>query len=226
MGKMIEFPAQAGQLAGYLAEPAPGTSNGRGVVVLQEWWGLVPHICDVADRFAGAGYTALAPDLWRGDKTSKPDEAERMFMALDIGKAESDLRGAVAEVARLTGSKVAVVGLCMGGQLALLAATVHADEVACAVDFYGIHPNVKPNFDKLACPVLGIFGAQDPMVTPEVVSELVRTIEAAGQNIDYTIFDGCSHAFFNDSRPEVYRAGPAAEAWSKTLGFLEQHRAP
>src|SRR5262245_22571078 len=97
MGQRIEMPANGGTVPGYLAEPAGG-GNGRGVVVIQEWWGLVPHIEDVADRFAAEGYVAIAPDLWHGTRTTSPDEAGRLLMGLNVGVAEKDLGGAVAAV--------------------------------------------------------------------------------------------------------------------------------
>jgi carboxymethylenebutenolidase len=225
MGQMIEFPANGGTCPGYLALPAAGNANGRGVVVLQEWWGLVPHIKDVADRFAAEGYAALAPDLWRGERTTNPDEAGRLFMALNIDQAELDLRGAINALkseADLIG-KVGVVGFCMGGKLALLAATTSDNDVGAAVDFYGIHPNIKPDFSRLSCPVMGFFGDQDAFVPPSAVEELARDVDAAGGEFDYTIYPGAGHAFFNDTRPEAYDPSVAADAWERTLSFLSDN---
>src|SRR5919198_1571582 len=142
MGQMIEFPANGGTCSGYLALPKGEGGNRRGVVVIQEWWGLVPHIKDVVDRFAAEGYAALAPDLWHGEQTTNPDEAGRLMMALNVDRAERDLRGAVEALkveAGLSG-QVGVVGFCMGGQLALLAATTSGNQVGAVVDFYGLHP--------------------------------------------------------------------------------------
>lgn len=113
---------------GYLATPESG--SGAGVIVLQEWWGLVPHIKDVADRFAQVGYVALAPDLYQGENTTSPDEAGRLMMALNIEQTAGDLQQAVDYLLKheaVTGDKVGVVGFCMGGQLALLAATVSSN---------------------------------------------------------------------------------------------------
>ncbi len=204
-------------MAGYLARPAK--PNGKGVVVLQEWWGLVPHIKSVADRFAAEGYTALAPDLYRGKSTTSPDEAGRMLMALDIANAEKDLRGAITALAEQGGvkGKVGVVGFCMGGQLALLAATTSADRVGAAVDFYGIHPNVKPDFSKLGAPVLGLFGGKDASVKP---AGLIEAIRAAGKSIEHHTYPDAGHAFFNDARPEVYDKAAADDAWRRTLEFF------
>jgi carboxymethylenebutenolidase len=221
MGTTIEFPANGETMSGYLAEPPAGKANGRGLVVLQEWWGLVPHIKDVADRFAAEGYLVLAPDLWHGERTTNPDEAGRLFMALNVPRVEKDLRGAITALAgRGATGRIGVVGFCMGGQLALYAATTSTDRVGAVVDFYGVHPNVHPDFDKLACPVLGLFGEEDSSVSPEVVHKLADAIREKGGAITTAIYPGAGHAFFNDARPEAYNAAAAADAWKKTLAFL------
>lgn len=210
---------------GYLAVPTAG--SGPGILVLQEWWGLVPHIKDIADRLAAAGYVALAPDLYRGTTTDSPDEAGRMLMALNIEQAAQDLEQAATFLANheaVTGEKLGVVGFCMGGQLALLAATV-SDRIGAAVDFYGIHPNVHPNFSRLKAPVLGFFGEQDSFVTPEAVEQLISQIREAGKTIDTYTYPGAEHAFFNDTRPEVYNAEAASDAWQRTIAFFQDHLA-
>src|SRR5262249_3404206 len=138
-GRMVEFPSNGRTTRGYLAIPVQG--KGPGVLVLQEWWGLVGHIKNVCDRFAAEGVSALAPDLYHGKTANEPDEAGKLFMALNIGEAEKDLRGASAFVAQHSSTaKIAAVGFCMGGQLALFAATLDPTVGAC-VNFYGIHPN-------------------------------------------------------------------------------------
>jgi carboxymethylenebutenolidase len=220
MGEMIEFAANGGTLPGYLATPE--NPNGKAVVVLQEWWGLVPHIQDVADRFAAAGYLALAPDLYRGERTTDADVAGRQMMSLDIERAEKDLRGAIAAAAERAGvERVGVIGFCMGGQLALLAATASPSAVGAAVDFYGIHPKIKPDFSRLECPVLGLFAENDEYVGAEAVAGLVAAIEGAGKRIEHHIYPGVGHAFFNDARPEAHDAAAAADAWERSLAFLD-----
>jgi carboxymethylenebutenolidase len=208
---------------GYLAVPEAGT--GAGVIVLQEWWGLVPHIKSVADRFAGAGFVALAPDLFEGESTTSPDEAGRLMMALNIEKTAQDLEKAVDYLLSheaVTSSKVGVVGFCMGGQLALLAATV-SDRIGAAIDFYGIHPSVKLDYAQLKAPVLGLFGDQDTFVPLEAVEDLVAAVRHAGKPIETQLYSGAGHAFFNDSRPEAYNEAAAADAWVRSLNFFRQH---
>lgn len=205
---------------GYLAIPEAG--SGAGVIVLQEWWGLVPHIKTVADRFAAAGYVALAPDLYEGETTASPDEAARLFMALNIEKTAQKLE-TIAEFLlnheAVTGSRLGVVGFCMGGQLALLAATV-SDRVGAVVDFYGIHPNVHPDFSRLSAPVLGIFGEQDDFVPPAAVHSLEAAIQQAGGSIETHIYANVGHAFLNNTRPDVYSETAAEDAWQRAIGFL------
>src|SRR3712207_3819727 len=223
-GQMIEFQSNGGTARGYLSLPEGG--RGPGVVVIQEWWGLVPHIKDVADRFAAAGFVALAPDLYHGDVARSPDEAGKMMMALNIARAEKDLRGAVQYLVThdaTAGDSVATVGFCMGGALSLFGASKNPEQVGACVVFYGIHPKVEPDFDNLRAPVLGIFAEKDSFVTPDVVRALEDTMRAHGRVIETHIYPGTDHAFFNDARPEVYDAEAAADAWRRTVEFFREH---
>jgi carboxymethylenebutenolidase len=224
MGGMIEYRANGGTAQGYLARPDTG-GVGRGVIVIQEWWGLAPHIKDLAERFARLGYTALAPDLWDGKVTTDPDEAGRMFMALRIDDAARKLSGAVAALhGHGASGKVAVVGFCMGGQLALYAAGALPDHIGAVVDFYGVHPHVRPDYDRIKAPVLGIFGEKDEFVTPAAAREIQANVEAAGGHMESHLYPA-GHAFFNDARPEAYHAASAADAWQKVQDFLARNLA-
>jgi len=219
---MIELDANGRSVSGYLSKPASGT--GPGLLVIQEYWGLVDHIKQVADRLADAGFVALAPDLYHGESADGPDDAGRRMMALDIEAAGVELCGAASHLLALDAvapKKVAALGFCMGGQLALSAATAHA-EVSAAVDFYGIHPSVTPDFSKLSGPVLCHFAKKDEYVTEENARALVSSIEAAGGDVSAHYYDA-DHAFFNDTRTDVYEADCAALAWERTLAFLRAH---
>lgn len=223
MGEMVQFPFAGGKTGGYLSVPEKGT--GPGVVVIQEWWGLVDHIKDVCDRFAGEGFVALAPDLYHGKSTKSPDEAGKLMMALGIDEAEKDLGAAVQYLSTqdsTTSEKMGVVGFCMGGALSLYTATKNPNVGACVI-FYGGHPNVKPDLQNLHAPVLGLYAANDGFVTPASVHELERKLKALGKQIEVTIYPGTDHAFFNDSRPEVYNAEASADAWQRTVKFLREH---
>jgi carboxymethylenebutenolidase len=218
---MVDFPSNGGTTAAYLATPKTG--NGPGVIVIQEWWGLVGHIKNVCDRFAAEGFSALAPDLYHGKTADEPDGAGKLFMALNIQQAEKDLRGAARFLASHSSTtKIGAVGFCMGGQLALFAATVNPS-VGAAVDFYGIHPNVKPDYTKLSGPVLGLFAEKDAFVTPQAAKDVEAAIKKAGKQSEIHIYPGVDHAFFNDERPDVYNKAAADDAWRRTLAFFRQH---
>ena len=220
-GRMVTFPANGAPTSGYLATPK--SSAGPGVLVIQEWWGLVPHIKQVSDRFAAEGFEALAPDLYHGTTASEPDAAGKLFMALNITQAEKDLRGASTYLLTQSSTrKIGAVGFCMGGQLALFAATLNSAVGAC-VNFYGIHPNVKPDYAKLAGPVLGLYAERDSFVTPTVARQVDADIQKAGKASEIHVYPGVDHAFFNDERPDVHDRAAAEDAWRRTLTFLRQH---
>jgi carboxymethylenebutenolidase len=220
-GTMVNFPTNGTTTAGYLATPPAG--KGPGILVIQEWWGLVQHIKNVCDRFAAEGFTALAPDLYHGKTATEPDEAGKLFMALNITQAEKDLRGAGTFLLEHSSTrKIGVVGFCMGGQLALFAATLNPSVAAC-VNFYGIHPNVKPDYTKLSGSVLGLFAEKDAFVTPQAAKEVDAAIKAAGKSSEIHIYPGVDHAFFNDERADVYDKTAADDAWRRTLAFFRQH---
>jgi carboxymethylenebutenolidase len=221
MGKMVQFPSNGGSTSGYLATPSSG--KGPGVLVIQEWWGLVDHIKRVCDRFAAEGFSALAPDMYHGKMASEPDDAGKLFMALNIAQAEKDLRGAAKFLAEHSSTpKIGVVGFCMGGQLALFAATLNANVGAC-VNFYGVHPNVKPDYSKLSGPVLGLFAENDGFVTPQTARDLDGAIKKAGKQSEIHIYPGVDHAFFNDDNAGAYNKPAAEDAWKRTLGFFRSN---
>src|SRR5580698_8072275 len=113
MGETVEFPSNGSTAGGYLA--IPGSGSGPGVIVIQEWWGLVDHIKDVCDRFAAAGFVALAPDLYHGGTVAESDKAGKAMMALKLDQAARDMSGAVDEVVRRSGrDHSGVIGFCMG----------------------------------------------------------------------------------------------------------------
>lgn len=221
MGQIIEFPSNGGTASGYLATPAAGV--GVPLVVIQEWWGLVPHITDVCDRFAAEGFLALAPDLYHGASTTEPDEAGKLMMALNMDQAAKDMSGAIDEVAlRAGGDRVGITGFCMGGGLALVAATHRPDKIKACVPWYGLipWPDAQPHWDRLDAAVLGHYAERDEFFSPAAAEELADDLRRLGKEVEIVVHPGCDHAFFNDTRPEVYDAAEAMAAWQQTVGFL------
>ncbi len=221
--ELVEFPVDGGSCPGYLARPAEGTYPG--VVVIQEWWGLDDHIKDVARRFAREGFVALAPDLYHGKVTSEPDEARKLAMELDRERALKEIRQAVAYLKAhpaVSPKKVGIIGFCMGGGLALLTA-IHEPAVDAAVVFYGRNPDPIDLVARIQCPLLGIYGEADQGIPPSEVERLGEALKRYGKQFELHIYPAAPHAFFNDTRPQVYRPEAAADAWAKTLAFFRRH---
>jgi len=221
MGEMIRFAMNGQDASGYLAVPEVG--SGPGVVVIQEWWGVNDHIKDVADRFAANGFVALAPDLYDGRVVAEPDEAAKEMMALKLHDASKRMTGAVAELVRRTGrDAVGVVGFCMGGGLAYLLAADDPEHVRAVVPFYGVipWPDATPDYARIQGAIQGHYAEHDDFATPEVVRTLEQQLRGMGKSVEFFIYPGTAHAFFNDTRPEVYHAQSAMQAWDRTIQFL------
>jgi carboxymethylenebutenolidase len=221
MGDRVSYKTNGKTTPAYLAKPL---QPGPAVIVIQEWWGLVPHIEHVADRVAAAGFLALAPDLYHGERATSADQAGKLMMSMRIDEASRDLAAAIDYVAALpsaTSPKVGTVGFCMGGALSLYAASQNAEVGACVV-FYGGHPNVTPDLASLHAPVLGLYAGQDTFVTPAVVNELDRRLTELGKPHEFHTYPDAQHAFFNEDRPEVYDADAAADAWARMVAFFRR----
>ena len=215
MRAMIEYlRPDGGRTKGYLAMAGQGRP---GIVVIQEWWGLNDQICGVADRFARAGYNALAPDLYRGRLATEPDEANHLMTGLDFADAtHQDLRGAAQHLQTQSG-RVAVIGYCMGGALTI-AAAVHVPEFAAGVCFYGIPPKAFADPAKIRMPLQGHFANQDDWCTPAAVDDLERTLKTAGVRHEIYRYDA-AHAFANE-RSTAYDLACANQAWERMASFL------
>jgi carboxymethylenebutenolidase len=219
----IEFPTSAGTTPGYLAVPDAG--HGPGTIVLQEWWGVDEHVRSICDRFAAEGFFALAPDLFRGETTTEPSEAEQKMMALSMDQAEKDMCGAadhLASVEGFEGSGVGSVGFCLGGGLSIWAAATCA-RVTAAVTFYYVMPHGKPDFSGIKGPVLGHFGTADEFVPVEAARQLESELRDAGADVTFHFYEGAGHAFFNDTnRLGTYDPQAAQAAWERTVRFLRE----
>jgi carboxymethylenebutenolidase len=226
MGEMVEFPSNGSTVGGYLASPEVGA--GPGLVVIQEWWGLVDHIKDVCDRFAAEGFTALAPDLYHGAATTEPDEAAKLMMAMNIERAARDMAGAVDFLAghdSVRGEGAGMVGFCMGGGLALWLATLQPDQVRAVVPFYGVIPweAAQPDWSRLRAAVGGHYAENDDFASPDHVAALEAQLKDVGVDVEMFIYPNTHHGFFNDTRPDAFAEDAARQAWIRTLEFLRRH---
>jgi carboxymethylenebutenolidase len=215
MGEHVEFPSNSHSCRGYVA------GNGPGIVVIQEWWGLVPHIEDIVDHFAGEGFSAIAPDLYHGATASSPDEAGRMLMELDADRAEKEIAAAGAYLLNrpeCTSKKYGVVGFCMGGALAQYTATKESNAGA-AVSFYGGFKKVASDWKNLNAPILLIYAEEDQGVPAQQGRALAKQLEEMGKDVQVIAYPNVNHAFFNDTGRN-YNAAAAADAWKRTIEFF------
>lgn len=223
MRQRVEFSSNGHTCQGYFAAPESG--QGPAVVVIQEWWGLVEHIEDLVDRFAAAGFAALAPDLYHGKTTKSPDDAGKLLMELDAERAVKEIAGAGAYLLQrpeCSSKKYGVVGFCMGGALAQYAATKDPEHVGAAVSFYGGFKQVQPRWEDLQAPILLIYGEDDKGVPAEQGRELQAKLQKLGKNAELVVYPHANHAFFNDTRPEVHNPDAAADAWTRTLELFRR----
>ncbi|HKY52004.1 MAG TPA: dienelactone hydrolase family protein [Candidatus Limnocylindria bacterium] len=226
-GQMVKFQANGDTVDGYLATPPGG--KGPGVIVIQEWWGLNDQVKGVADMFAREGFVALAPDFYRGKgaKIGEPDQAQKLMMEFfQANNAAQTARGAASYLsshAALSGSKVGVIGFCMGGFLAMLVGSVAPDRVAAVVNCYGVGqrmPDLKP---MRGIPLLGIFGGKDHSANADAVAGLERAAKEAGVTFTKHVYPDADHAFLNEQRKDVHRPDDAKDAWGKILSFLKSN---
>lgn len=217
MGENVTFRSNGHTCDGYLAGEGPG------VLVIQEWWGLVPHIRDVVDRFAAAGFTALAPDLYHGESSAEPDGAGKLMMGMNVERAAKDLSGAVDLLVERSGhAKVGVVGYCMGGGLALVVAARRPDAVAACAPYYGVipWPSAQPDLSAITARIEGEYAEHDDFAGPDATRALEARLRELGKDATFHIHPGTHHAFFNDARPEVYSRAAATEAFDRTLALF------
>ncbi len=217
----LEFPTSAGPAPGYLA--APAGEQGPATIVLQEWWGVEDHVRSVCDRLAAEGFFALAPDLFEGETTTQPSEAEQKMMALNMEKVEQQMCGAAEFLASqpgFQGTGVGSVGFCLGGGLSVWAAA-NCPRVTAAVSYYYVMPHGKPSFAAVKGPVLGHFGTADEFISQEQAQALETELRQAGVDTTFHYYDGAGHAFFNDTnRLGTYDLAAAQSSWERTVSFL------
>jgi carboxymethylenebutenolidase len=218
--KIASAPASSGETTGALALPA-GDGPAPAVVVLQEYWGVNEHIRSIVERWAAAGFVALAPDLYRGKLAGSPDEAMAMLSSLDRMQAIADIAGAV-EVLRAhprSNGKIGLTGYCMGGAYSFSAATMIGG-LGAVVPFYGVPP--AADWSKLTAPVQAHFATVDDWAKPELAKKIQEAIQAQGGSMELFVYDA-QHAFCNDTRPEVYSPQNAKLAWERAVAFMRQH---
>lgn len=211
----LQFDAANGATTAFVALPDEVNGNTRGVILIQEWWGLNDHIKDIAGRYAAEGFIAVAPDLYRGKLAKNPTEAGEMMKALSIEDGIDTIKNGVAKAKETYNlNKLGISGYCMGGTFSLRAAC-ELEDFGAAAPFYGDIPP-EDVLKNLKTPALFIAGEKDAWINPEKVAELKRIALKYNLPVETISYDA-DHAFFNDTRPEVYDPGAAKDAWRRVL---------
>jgi len=221
--QMVDFPSAVATTPGYFAQPDDGRPH-PALVVIQEWWGLTSHIKEIADRFAQEGFVALAPDLYHGELATEPDEARKLAMDLKEADAVVEIQSAAQHLQSLEAVKpkmIGIIGWCMGGRVAIATAAATPD-LGAVVVFYG-GPRDLSIAAMIKSPLLGLYGSEDHGIPVETVRAFEKELQKNGVTNEFHIYEGAPHAFFNDSRPHIYQAGPARDAWKRTLEWFRKH---
>ena len=215
----LDLNATRGATTAHVASPDNNTTSA--VILIQEYWGINDHIRDLAGRYANEGYLCVAPDLYRGTLAKDAAEAGKLMQGLAIEDGMEIIRQAIAETKRnYNAQRIGITGYCMGGTFALRTAC-EIDELAAAAPFYGDIPEEKV-LKNLKVPTLFIAGKRDAWINPEKVNELIAATRKYDLPVEVVSYDA-DHAFFNDTRPQVYDAEAAADAWRRVLELFRKN---
>jgi carboxymethylenebutenolidase len=226
MSQTVEFPSNGATASGYLATPTSG--KGPGLLVVQEWWGLVPQIKRVCDRLADEGFVALVPDLYHGEiaEHTEMDKAGQLMQSLPPDRAARDMGGAIDYLLgheAVEGHRVGVIGFCMGGMLTLMITALQGDKVAVAVPFYGAPlGEMAPDWSTLSASVQGHFAEKDDFFPPDKIKELENELTGMGKDVEFIVYPGTGHAFANEENPlGTHDTDAAKTAWDRAVAFLK-----
>ena len=212
----LSFETTNGATSAYVATPENPTQ--KAVIVIQEWWGLNDHIKDIAGRYAAEGFIGIAPDLYRGKIATNSDEASKMMHALEMEDGLDTIKNSVeAARAKYGLSHFGITGFCMGGTFALRAAC-ELEGFSAAAPFYGDIPD-EAILQKLTTPTIFVSGTKDGWINKEKVAALEEAAEKYELPIHSVKYEA-DHAFFNNTRPEVYDETAAKDAWALVIGFF------
>ena len=227
MGETVTFASNGDTAEGYLALPAAG--SGPGVMVVQEWWGLVPQVRQVCDRFAQEGFVAFAPDLYHGDiaEHTEMDKAAHLMNTLPMDRAARDMGGAVDFLLAhpaVASERIGVVGYCMGGMLALVVTAQQGDKIGAAAPYYGAPlGDDGPDWSNLTAPVRGHYAAEDAFFPADAVRALETRLQEMGKDVQFEMHADAGHAFTNDADVfGTYDEDLTAATWASTVAFLHE----
>jgi carboxymethylenebutenolidase len=217
--EIMELETSHGPTTAYVAAPDEPNPTAA-IILIQEWWGINDHIKDLAGRFTREGYLCVAPDLYRGKITTDAAEASKLMHDLALEDGIETIRRTVDEIKnQYQLDRIGIIGFCMGGTYALRAAC-EIDTLGAAAPFYGDVPEEEV-LARLNVPTIFFAGARDNWINEEKVEALKDAARKFDLPLEVVVYDA-DHAFFNDTRPEVYDAESAADAWRRVLELFDR----
>lgn len=233
MNRELRFKVDGVEVSGYFAQPE-GLSKGPAVIVIHEWWGLVPHIKDVCDRYAREGFFAFGIDLYKGKTADNPDDAGRLMQDLfqnrfdetrSMVKATIDYfkENDIGYIGRVQDYRIGMTGFCCGGTCTWFFGAEFNQDLHALAPYYGLYKIVPIDYSKIKAPVMAVHAGKDSFVTLSDVMEAIQACNTNDINAQFLVYAGVEHAFFNDTRPEVYHEDYAVDVWEKTVNFFKKH---
>ncbi len=221
--QVVHFQADNKTIDGFLASPdKPGRYPG--LIVVHDWWGLTDWVKQQTTKFADAGYVALAVDLYGGKIATTPDEAQQLSSSISDDRVVLELMGGIVYLTtqnNVEHDRIGAIGWAMGGYYAVDLA-MHVPRLGACVDNYGALPTDPNEIEAMGAPFLGNFGADDHGVTPTDVDGFKKTMTNLNRIVDVKVYDGAGHSFENPMDASEYRADAAADAWNRTIAFLNK----
>jgi carboxymethylenebutenolidase len=220
----VSFAGNGTTLDGYLTHPSDGQAH-PGVILIQEWWGIEPHVQDLTERLARAGYVVLAPDLYHGRVVTEPDEAEKAMMALNKDVAVDEIIQAIGYLrsrSEVQPKQLGLTGFCMGGFLTWRAAERAGGELAAIAPFYA--GSYKPTAEDIRlchAPALVIWGSADASIPASQREHIIDLLTQENKTFKAIIYPA-GHAFMNDQHPTHNKAA-AEDAWTELLGWFGRY---
>ena len=222
----VALPVNGNGAYAYVAQPDDDAQH-PGLVLIQEWWGIEPHVVDLAHRLAEQGFVVAVPDLYHGKVATEPNDAERMMMMMqsNVDRAIKEITGALDTVKAMSNvepKKLGVIGFCMGGFLAMMVASRYPD-LGAVVAFYAVGYDPTPEeAAQVHAPILAIFGDRDPWAPVEQIEKIERVYKEAGKDITVRVYHNAGHAFINPNHGDLNEEA-AADAWPRAINFLKDH---
>lgn len=221
ISKKVTYISGKDTVSGFLAMPEGGGKH-PALIVIHEWWGLLPWVEHNAEEFARNGYVALAIDLYRGESTTDPKVAGKLAGSVPKDRAVTDLKSAfeyLKNMKNVDSSKIGSIGWCMGGSYSFVAALT-LPQLAEVTVCYGNLSSDPKEVEKIKAPVLCIFGKEDKVYTPESVKGFEAAAKKEGKSVEVHMYPGVGHAFMNPNNKGGYSKEQADKAWKVIYTFL------